>query len=136
MTAVDQTDLNGTPSRLPKYVAVGLGAVFLFLGLWAMSLPQRFFDTLAAFDPYNQHFVQDVGAFQIGLGAVLVLASLVANTDALAIALFGVGIGSAAHTVSHLIGVDLGGNPGLDIPTLIVISLLLLGAGVSRWRHH
>jgi hypothetical protein len=38
--------------------------------------PRSFFTALAAFEPYNQHFIQDIGAFQIGLGAVLLLAGV------------------------------------------------------------
>jgi hypothetical protein len=36
--------------------------------------PRSFFDTLTAFQPYNQHLLQDLGAFQVGLGVVLLLA--------------------------------------------------------------
>ncbi|MEX1271449.1 MAG: hypothetical protein WEB55_03255 [Acidimicrobiia bacterium] len=58
----------------PRAVAAFGGLVFLIFGLWAMIAPQSFFDSVAVFEPYNQHFVQDIGAFQIGLGAVLALA--------------------------------------------------------------
>ena len=54
--------------------------------------------------------------------------------DALVVALVGTGIGAAAHVVSHLVGTDLGGNPGLDIPSLSILGILLLIAGVVRWR--
>ena len=76
-----------------------------------MVAPRRFFDAAAAFEPYNQHFVQDIGAFQIGLGAVLLLAVLLAGADALTAGLLGVGVGSAAHLISLLVGRDLGGKP-------------------------
>jgi hypothetical protein len=126
------------PSRrrhwFPRAVAVLGGASFLASGFWAMAGPDSFFETVATFEPYNQHFVQDIGAFQIGLGAVLLLAATWTRADALAVGLVGVGIGSTAHTISHVIGRDLGGTPERDIPLTALMSLLLLAGGLWRWR--
>jgi hypothetical protein len=74
------------------------------------------------------------GAFQVGLGAVLLLATISAGADALAVGLLGVGAGSAAHTISHLVGLDLGGTPARDIPLFTVLTLVLVGGGLLRWR--
>ena len=60
--------------RWPRAVAIGGGIGFVAPGVWAMVDPRSFFTALAAFEPYNQHVIQDIGAFQIGLGAVLLLA--------------------------------------------------------------
>ncbi len=108
-------------------------AGFVVFGLWALVSPQGFFDTLATFEPYNRHLLHDLGAFQLGLGAVLALAAFPERIDGLAAALFGVGIGSAAHVVSHLMDRDLGGTPSTDIPSLSVLAVLLLVAGAARW---
>ncbi|MBA2625471.1 MAG: hypothetical protein H0U89_07695 [Acidimicrobiia bacterium] len=118
---------------LPRIVALLGGASLVGLGLWAMIGPRTFFDAIAEFPPYNQHLVQDIGAFQIGLGAVLVLAGLLPRADALAVGLLGVGAGAAAHVVSHLVGRDLGGRPGVDIPFFVTFAVLLLAAGLARW---
>jgi hypothetical protein len=130
-------DTGTRPSRrrhwFPRVVGVLGGASFLASGLWAMLGPESFFETVATFEPYNQHFIQDIGAFQIGLGAVLLLAATT-RADALAVGLVGVGIGSVAHTVSHVIGRDLGGTPELDIPLTALTSLLLLAGGLWSWR--
>jgi hypothetical protein len=128
--------LSRRPHRLPILVGVLGGLVFLLGGIWAMVAPESFFDTVATFEPYNQHFIQDLGAFQIGLGAVLLVAVLASRADALAVALFGVGIGASAHVVSHLVGRDLGGRPSFDIPSLTLLAVLLLIAGIVRWRSH
>jgi hypothetical protein len=101
-------------------------------GVWAMADPRSFFDRVATFEPYNQHLLQDIGAFQIGLGAVLLLAVLV--SDSIAAALFGVGVGSLAHLGSHLVGMDLGGRPEVDIPSFGLLGVLLLAAGAIRLR--
>jgi hypothetical protein len=118
----------------PRLVAVLGGGFFLASGLWAMVAPAAFFDAVATFEPYNAHFVRDVGAFMIGLGAVLLLAAVRPTGDALAIALCGVGVGAAAHTLSHVVDHDLGGTPALDIPVWAVLSVVLLWAGVASWR--
>jgi hypothetical protein len=117
-----------------RVVAIAGGIFFVGGGLWALTAPESFFDVLGRFPPYNQHFVQDVGAFQIGLGAVLLIAAFAPHAAVLAAALLGVGIGSVAHVVSHVLGVDLGGRPALDIPVLSALAVVLLVAGVVRWK--
>lgn len=117
-----------------RIIAVLAGIGFGASGLWALVAPESFFDALAPFDPYNQHFLQDIGSFLIGLGAVLLLASVPARADALAVALLGVGIGSLAHTISHVIGIDLGGRPAIDIPLLGVLTVVLIVGGWIRTR--
>ena len=110
-------------------------AFFVVFGVWAMADPRSFFDSVATFDPYNRHFIQDIGAFQIGLGAVLVLAVAFEGAGALPVALVGAGIGSGAHVVSHIVGRDLGGTPETDIPFFAIVTALLLAAGLARrWR--
>ena len=118
--------------RGPRLVALVGGVVFVAFGLWGMVDPESFHD-FADFDPYNQHYLQDIGAFQIGLGAVLVLAALRERADALAVALLGVAVGSFAHLVSHAVGTDLGGTPETDIPAFAVVTVLLAVAGLLRW---
>jgi hypothetical protein len=130
---VDTTASRGV-NRKTRVVAVAAGIVFVGGGLWAMAAPESFFDVLGPFPPYNQHFIQDVGAFQIGLGAVLLVAAFAPRADVLAAALLGVGVGSVAHAVSHVLGIDLGGRPELDIPALTALAVVLLLTGVVRWR--
>ncbi len=115
-------------------VAVAAGAFLAVLGLWAMVDPRSFFDSLAMFEPYNRHFLLDIGAFQIGLGAVLLLAAARPGADTLAVALLGVGVGLAFHVLSHALTTDDGGSPGTDIPFFAVAALLVLSAGALRWR--
>ena len=115
-------------------LAAGVGAGLVALGLWAMVDPQSFFERVALFEPYNQHFLQDLGALQIGLGTVLLLAGQFRSLDALTVALVGVGIGGALHAVSHVIGIELGGRPAIDIPVSGGLAVVLLVAGAMRWR--
>jgi hypothetical protein len=117
-----------------RSVAVLAGVFFAGSGLWAMVAPEAFFDAAATFEPFNAHLIRDVGAFMVGLGAVLLLAAARPAVEALAVALCGVGIGAVAHTLSHVVDRDHGGTPAVDIPFWAVVSLVLLWAGVTRWR--
>jgi hypothetical protein len=118
--------------RIARGTAAAVGVALCGLGVWAFLAPRSFFDTLAVFDPFNAHFVRDIGAFQLGLGAVLLLALL--WRDALLVALTGVGLGMAVHTVSHVVDRHAGGDPTVDIPTFALLTVVLLGAAVLRWR--
>lgn len=109
--------------------ALGAG-VFLVFGLWPFFDAESFFDDAAEFNPYNEHFLHDIGAFQIGIGVALA-AALWRRTDAIFAALAGAGIGSAFHTVAHIRDQDLGGRDG-DIVFFLILSVLLVGAAV--WR--
>ena len=120
-------------TRFPRAVAIIGGVFFIAVGIWAMVDPRSFFEAAANFEPFNQHFLQDVGAFQIGLGAVLLLSGLPARADGLTVALIGVGLGAALHALSHAIGQDLGGTPAQDIPLFGAIAVVLLAAGALRW---
>lgn len=126
------SDVHST-REFPRTMAAIGGFIFLVFGVWAMAAPGSFYDQIALFEPFNRHFVQDIGAFQTGLGAVLVMAAFI-SSDALAVALVGSGVGAVAHVVSHLLGIDLGGTPGFDIPALSILGVLLLIAGLVRWR--
>jgi hypothetical protein len=121
-----------TSANVIGWVTILAGAMFLLFGLWAFLGPQSFFDAVATFEPYNAHLVRDIGAFQIGLGAVLVLVA--ALHDAHAGALLGVGVGAAFHAVAHVIDRDLGGSPGTDIPTFAIVAVALLLAGIAQLR--
>lgn len=130
--ATDASRDASTDDGLVRWVTILGGAAFLLFGLWAFGAPQSFFDTLATFEPYNEHLIRDIGAFQIGLGAVLLLVAFLA--DAHGAALLGVGIGAAFHAVGHVIDRDLGGSPFTDIPTFTLIALVLLWVGARQLR--
>lgn len=129
------TPRSAAPTRTDqaiRWITIIGGGAFLVFGLWAFVSPQSFFDQLATFEPYNPHLIRDIGAFQIGLGAVLLLVALLPSPQAGA--LLGVGLGGAFHAVGHVIDRDLGGSPGTDIPTFSVIAALLLWAGIAALR--
>lgn len=111
-----------------RSVALLGGVTLAGFGAWAFLAPESFYENLAVFPPFNRHFIHDIGAFQIGLGAVLLLA--IPRGDALFVALAGVAIGSAVHVVSHVLDNDLGGEAS-DIPLLTILTVLLIAGAFA-----
>lgn len=107
----------------------GGAAFFLGFGAWALADARSFYDQVATFPPYNPHFLHDAGAFQIGIGATLLLALF--WRDALAVALGGAAIGSILHTIAHVYDRDLGGKDS-DPVFLGILSLVLTVAALAR----
>ena len=115
--------------RFVRVAALVVGGVTLAAGLWAFLSPSSFFDSVALFPPYNAHFLRDVGAFQVGLGATLLLALRWA--DALFVALTGVGSGAVLHAAAHVIDRDLGGR-ATDPYAVALVAVVLVVAAVLR----
>jgi len=51
-----------------------LGAYHLLLGVVMVLAPRTFFDEVAAYGAYNDHYIRDVATFYLALGAVLLVA--------------------------------------------------------------
>ena len=119
-----------TANRIVTVVLVLGGLFFLGPGVWALLDPDSFYRELAPFEPYNRHFVHDIGAFQIGIGVALVLAAW--WSDAKLIVLTGAASGAAAHLVSHIVDSDHGGND-TDIPVFAIVAAVLLVTAAARW---
>ncbi|MEV4545059.1 hypothetical protein [Micromonospora echinaurantiaca] len=112
-----------------RVIAALLGLSAVVTGVWALVAPGSF--SAAVNFPEHRHFVHDVGAFQLGIGATLLLALIWA--DGLAVALAGYLVGAVAHTASHIIDRDLGGATG-QTALIAVFALVAAGALVLRWR--
>jgi hypothetical protein len=125
------------PSRFVLGVAAIAGAVTLGIGLWSLFGTRSFAD-FADFG-YHEHFLHDIGAFQIGLGAMLLIA--VAWRDSLATVLAAFLVGNTIHVGTHIADTDLGGSTmqwvGLAALSLVIGAALLLrlrelGAPIRR----
>ena len=116
---------------LARALALLVGLFTLGLGIWALIAPASFYESIAGFPPYNEHFLHDAGAFQVGLGATLLLA--LRYRDALVVALGGFTVGAVAHAAAHVVDRDLGGRAtdplSLSIIALVALAALLLHAG-------
>ena len=116
--------------RQPVLVAAVLicAASMLAVGAWAFLAPEsfaRFID----YPPYNRHLIHDAGAFQLGIGATVLLALW--WSDALVVALTGFAVASGLHTLSHWTDRNLGGH-GSDVPSLGLLTLVALIAIYAR----
>lgn len=117
--------------KLSRVIAVLVGVFLVVLGLWAFFGPRSFYDQLATFPPYNRHLLHDIGAFQFGLGATLLIA--IAWADALGAALAGVGAGAVLHAAAHWADRDLGGKSS-DPYLLSLLAVVIVAAALARAR--
>jgi hypothetical protein len=116
-------------ARIITGVALAGGVFFVAVGVWAFADPSSFYDKVALFPPYNRHLLHDIGAFQIGLGAIVLLSLW--SRDSMAVALIGSGIGSAMHALAHVIDHADGGDIGQTV-FFWILAAVLLAAGAAR----
>ena len=105
------------------------GILMLGAGLWAFLAPRSFAEAVGY--PYARHFVHDAGAFQVGIGATLLLA--LAWRDGLALALAGFLVGNSVHALSHVADLGLGGG-GWEPWALAAVSVVVAVALGLRLR--
>jgi hypothetical protein len=118
--------------RQPGMTAAALvcAATMLILGIWAYAAPLSF-SHFVDYAPYNRHLIHDAGAFQIGIGAAILLALVC--PDALLVTLTGFTVASGLHTLSHYTDRHIGGH-GSDVPVLGLLTLVGLYAIYARIR--
>ncbi|PWR12683.1 PPOX class F420-dependent oxidoreductase [Micromonospora sicca] len=115
--------------RIVRILVALLGLAAMVIGVWALVAPSSF--SSAVDFPPSEHFVHDVGAFQLGIGTTLLLALI--WSDALAVALAGYLVGGVAHTVSHVVDGDVGGS-AVQTWLVLLLAVLSLVALVFRLR--
>lgn len=118
---------------------VVLGLLHLIWGVAAVAAPQRFFESFpgfgpgwtAAYPPFNEHLMVDVGAAFTAFGVLLLAAAVLADRRVTAVVLIGVVVFSAIHLGYHavrhgeLAGPTLaGGLASLLLGVLIPLALL------------
>lgn len=121
-----------TTNRFPRIVALLGVAFWLFSGVWAFLSPKSFFDNLATFEPYNEHFLHDLGAFSIGIGVALLLPLVLPRLNTLATVLTAAAVASLLHVLAHGIDSDLGGKD-TDVPGLGLFAVLTVAAAIAAW---
>jgi hypothetical protein len=114
-----------------RFGVAGLAVVNGWWGAWARFWPRSFFDRFpgfghhwtAAYPPYNEHLVTDLGATFLTLAVLLAIAAGVADRRVRTVVLVGVLVFNALHLSYHLNHHQ--GMPGVDVGT----SLGALGVG-------
>jgi hypothetical protein len=109
-----------------------LAAFALLPGVWGTIWPRSFFDDfpgagnawVAAFPPYNEHLVRDVGSFYLGYGALLLGAALVTRRRLVQVSLIAWLIATIPHGIFHFRHLD-----ALDT-TQAVLQAVVLGIAI------
>jgi hypothetical protein len=115
---------------VPRAAAIAAGLILTGVGLWAFFAARSFYDAVATYPPYNEHFLHDIGAFNLGLGAVLLLT--LKWSDALLLALAGNAVGATFHAASHIADAEINGPRDPILTTLLAVTLI--AAAAWRWR--
>ena len=116
----------------PALWGVAVGALSGLQGLWAFLSPRSWFDALAVFEPFNKHFIRDIGTFQVGLAVAGILGAL--RRRAVVVGLGTLATFQVLHVASHIIDRDAGGRPGFDISALSLLAAATVVALVFAWR--
>ena len=134
-----------TPRTVVRIALALLAVVGLQVGLWAAFAPQSFYDDfpgagrvwVSADGPYNQHLIRDVGALNLAL-AVVAIVAFVTLSRAAVLAAGGAWLAyGVPHLVYHLRHLDpLEGADQVAVPVSLFLSVVL-GALVlwTGWRN-
>ena len=107
------------------------GAYHLALGAFMVVAPRTFFDEIAAYGVYNDHFIRDVASFYLAMGAVLLLA-VGRRSWQVPVLVFCV-LQYGLHVLNHIWDVSDADPSWLGPVNLIVLALI--GAGLWwLWR--
>jgi hypothetical protein len=107
-----------------------LGVVHAVWGVWARFFPRNFFENFpgfgrrwtAAYPPYNEHLVTDLGATFLTLAVLLVTGAVVHSYAVRTVALVAVGLFSGLHLDFHArhTGAMAGPDLALSLVSLVV----------------
>jgi nucleoside-diphosphate-sugar epimerase len=127
--------------RGPIRALVGLGAVgALGVGAWAQFRPRSFYDSFPGFGrtwvsvdgPYNEHLVRDVGALNLALAVVAIVALVTLRRRSVRTFAWATVVAGAPHATYHLLhlddlegGVDVVGN-AVSLVGVVVAAVVLL----------
>ena len=123
------TSIARTNANLPwARVLVGFFALnHLATGVALLFAPRWFFENIGTFPPFNRHYAGDLGAFQIGLGVGLALAT--PNPARHRVLIGAIAVGNIIHALNHAYdAVISGATPGYwlaDTVPLVLVGLVL-----------
>jgi hypothetical protein len=120
------------PVRVARIGSAVLGAVYAWWGVWALLFPHHFFETFpglgrrwtAAYPPYNEHLVNDVGAIFLTMAYLGIAGAIVRNSGVRAVAFVAIALFGGLHLAFHV------GHHGELAGGDLIASLLALAGGV------
>lgn len=102
-------------------VLYAIAATQVLPGLLALLAPGVFYDLLGPYPPQNDHFIKDLGSWQIALGVAAFLGARRADWRVPILAILALQYG--LHTVSHVIDVN-GTDPSWNGPASLALEAL------------
>ena len=134
-----------TPRRIVRVALAVLALVGLQVGFWAAFAPQSFYDDfpgagriwVSMDGPYNEHLVRDVGALNLAL-AVVAIVAFVTLSRAAVIAAGGAWLAyGLPHLVYHVRHADvLDGSEQVAVPVTLALNALLAALVLwTAWRN-
>lgn len=126
---------------------VALGLLHAWWGVWARVFPSHFFETFpgfgrrwtAAYPPYNEHLVTDLGATFLTLAFLLLVGAAVRDRPVRSLALAAVALFGVLHLSFHTVepgelgGVDLAASLFfLVLGVLAPVALLIVDRVAAR----
>lgn len=100
-----------------RAVLIVSGLTQLIVGVWAIVAPESFYDAVATYPPYNDHFLKDVASWNVALGLAALHA---ARTPSWQRGMCGVlAVLYALHALSHGIDLDQGEPRSASVATLV-----------------
>jgi hypothetical protein len=130
--------IDRAPSRTAQALVTIGGLFFILVALALLLVPQWFFDTIGHFPPFNRHYMGDLGAFLLPLGAGLLYAARDPARYRLLIAI--VAAGSVLHVLNHLYDALVVGPFSVehlltDALPLAIAAILLIVAWREAGKH-
>src|SRR3954471_19847214 len=130
--------MDAATNRIIRPALVVLAIPLAWVGIWATAAPRSFYDDfpgprswVSPLGPYDEHLVRDVGAFQLGLLAVVLFALVTLDRRVVQAALVASIVAGLPHLIYHLTATgplstadNVLSLTGLAAP--VVIALILL----------
>lgn len=128
-----------TPQRAIRLALGWLALVAVQIGVWALLAPRSFYDDFPGFGrtwvsvdgPFNEHLVRDVGALNLGVGALLIYAIARPTRELVSVAAVVSLVWGIPHLLYHianasdLAGIDVVASlGGLAVGVLLPVLLL------------
>ncbi len=141
-------DFPGRPHRnsvtfvtFQRWVRIALGylsAVSIQIGAWALVAPRSFYDDFPGLGrmwvsvdgPYNEHLVRDVGALNLAVAVLFVVAAIRLGRDVVTLAGAVALVWGVPHTVYHLLNTDVLDAGDVVVSLLGLILFVVLGGGL------
>ncbi len=129
-------------------IALGyLGFVSLQIGAWALIAPRSFYDDfpglgrawVSADGPFNEHLVRDVGALNLAVAAVFVVAMVRLGRELVTIAGVVALVWGLPHAVYHLLNTDVLETSDVVASLFGLVTFAVLGGGLvyaATRMHH